>query len=365
MQLSDFDFTLPSDLIALRPVVPRHSSRLLVVGEDSFEDCHFSDLSHYLCPKDVLVFNDTRVIPAQLTGTRLPRSPNDNPATITATLHRCLSEYHWRAFVKGSKKLKDGDIVNFTNSDSSTHILSCSVMGSPRDGEVEFSFTPADSIDFFESLSRVGSVPLPPYISSKRAGDTDDITDYQTIYARHDGAIAAPTAGLHFTPSIFSDLDSLGISRYFLTLHVGAGTFLPVKTPDISSHKMHSEFGTLSQSVADSLNSAKSEGGRIICVGTTCLRLLESAADTTGTLHSFNGETDIFITPGYRFKAVDGLITNFHLPCSTLFMLVCAFSGLPRMRDAYAHAISSGYRFYSYGDSSLLFRHDSNSSKIV
>ncbi len=339
MRVSDFDFDLPPENIALRPVVPRDSAKLLVVGADGMADRIVRDLPSCLRSGDVLVFNDTRVIPAQLFGTR-------GQAQVGVTLHKREDLWSWWAFVKNAKRLKTGDHVNF----------GAGLVGivGPRDEQGAILFRFEADVPLEVALERAGTMPLPPYIAGKRAADAQDQADYQTIYAREPGAVAAPTAGLHFTPDLFAALDAAGIARETLTLHVGAGTFLPVKAEDTADHKMHAEWGRIDPETAARLNAARARGGRIIAVGTTSLRLLESATGDDGIIRTFAGDTAIFITPGYRFKAVDGLMTNFHLPKSTLFMLVSALMGLDRMQAAYRHAIANGYRFYSYGDGSLL-----------
>lgn len=348
MRVDDFDFELPDRLIALRPAVPRDSSRLLVVNAEApgeLRDDRFCALQTYLKPGDTLVFNDTKVIPAHLEGKRLR---DGNIARFQATLHMRTAPDRWQAFVKGAKKLAAGDKVLFGDT------LKATVGDRAPTGDIAFSFNRSGA-DLDAALAQIGHIPLPPYIASKRADDEQDRQDYQTVYARQDGAVAAPTAGLHFTPSLIEQLRASGISTEFVTLHVGAGTFLPVKADDTADHVMHSEIGHIDADVAARLNVARQDGGRVVAVGTTSLRLLESAADQDGKIRPWSGETDIFITPGYRFRAVDALITNFHLPRSTLFMLVCAFAGTTAMKNAYDHATAAGYRFYSYGDSSLLF----------
>lgn len=355
MRVDEFDFDLPSENIALRPASPRDSARLLVVDGNSLSDHSVSNLADFLNEGDVLVFNDTKVIPAQLEGHRAPRSPEFPAAKVSATLHMRIDGSTWDAFIRPAKKIKVGDKLTFTNGDQA---LEADVAERGEAGEVRLAF-PLDAASLDKALFAVGHIPLPPYIASKRSEDKKDRQDYQTIYAREDGAVAAPTAGLHFTNSLFEHLDAKGVSKQFVTLHVGAGTFLPVKADDTDDHKMHFETGTIDADVAAALNEVRKRGKRIVAVGTTSLRLLESAANDDGTIMPFHGATDIFITPGYRFKAVDILMTNFHLPRSTLMMLVSAFSGLNIMRVAYQHAINTGYRFYSYGDSSLLFRQDS------
>lgn len=358
MDVSLFDFSLPEASIALRPVHPRDSARMLVVHPEGLVDHHVRDLPSLLRPGDVLVHNDTRVIPARLEGIRVR---GDAVARIEVMLHKRESANTWRAFARPGKRIKLGEHIRFgaenENYACELSSLDAEIIEKNEGGEVllQFCFS-GPALD--EAIARLGHIPLPPYIASKRADDADDLADYQTIYARHDGAVAAPTAGLHFTDDLVEKLTQSGIERRFVTLHVGAGTFLPVKAEDTRDHKMHAEIGIIDQQTADALNGIKAQGGRIIATGTTALRLLESAAREDGTIAPFAGETSIFITPGYRFKAVDILMTNFHLPRSTLFMLVSAFAGLDTMQAAYRHAIETGYRFYSYGDSSLLFLND-------
>ena len=340
MRVDLFDFELPPERIALRPARPRDAARMLVVeGERPFADRHVRDLPELLRAGDVLVFNDTRVIPAQLEGRR-------GDARIGATLHKRLDLRRWQAFIRNAKRLKPGDTVEFGRG--------VSALAEERHADGSFTLAFAGDEPVEALLERAGTMPLPPYIAGKRATDEADQADYQTMFAREEGAVAAPTAALHFTPELVAALDSAGIARETLTLHVGAGTFLPVKAEDTESHAMHAEWGRIDAATAERLNDARSAGGRLIAVGTTSLRLLESAAREDGTIAPFEGDTAIFITPGYRFKAVDGLMTNFHLPRSTLFMLVSALIGRERMLAAYAHAIAEEYRFYSYGDSSLL-----------
>ena len=339
MRVADFDFPLPRELIADHPAEPRDAARLLVVGE-SFSDRRFTDLPSLLRRGDLLVVNDTRVIPARLFGTR-------GAARIEATLHREENPSRWRAFVKGAKRLKAGDRIDFAADFAAT------VAAKHDEGDVSLDFDRGGA-ELRAALERHGAMPLPPYI--KRATtETRDRADYQTIFARQDGAVAAPTAGLHFTPAVLAALDRAGIGRATVTLHVGAGTFLPVKAEDTRDHKMHAESGTISAAAAAQINAARAAGGRIVAVGSTSLRLLESAVDDQGRIGPFAGETDLFITPGYRFRAVDLMLTNFHLPRSTLFMLVAAFAGLERMKAAYAHAVEARYRFFSYGDACLLY----------
>ena len=339
MRVSDFDFVLPPQNIALRPATPRESAKLLLVDKQ-FGDHTIADLPSLLKPTDVLVFNDTRVIPAALSGHRVGRL--GTTPKIEALLHMRLDGARWKAFVKPAKKLEQGDTVRFGE-------LAAIVEHKGEAGEVTLHF-PVANAELDAALVQWGRVPLPPYIESKRPQDAQDRTDYQTTYARHHGAVAAPTAGLHFTQDLMKRLQDIGIQQEYVTLHVGAGTFLPVKAEDTNDHKMHHEWGSVSAETSACLKAAKAEGRRIIAVGTTSLRLLEASG-----LEPFSGATDIFITPGYTFRAVDGLFTNFHLPKSTLFMLVSAFAGTDRMKAAYAHAIANHYRFYSYGDASLLW----------
>jgi S-adenosylmethionine:tRNA ribosyltransferase-isomerase len=357
MRVDHFDFHLPDDRIALRPAEPRDAARLLVVRPgEGFEDRRVYDLPELLRPGDVLVVNDTKVIPSRLYGIRVR---GDAAARVEIMLHKRDGADGWLAFARPAKKLNVGDRIRFGEDTESTACelvrLDAEVEAKGEGGEVRlrFSFS-GPYLD--EAIARLGELPLPPYIAGKRATDDRDRQDYQTVYAREEGAVAAPTAGLHFTDDLFRRLDERGIGRETVTLHVGAGTFLPVKAEDTTEHRMHAEWGSISERTARALNEARARGGRIVAVGTTSLRLLESAAREDGTIAPFSGDTAIFITPGYRFRAVDVLVTNFHLPRSTLFMLVSAFSGLDTMREAYRHAIAGGYRFYSYGDGSLLFR---------
>lgn len=362
MRLSDFDFDLPENHIALRPAEPRDAARLLVVrpGEE-LADHIVRELPDFLRPGDALVFNDTRVIPARLSGLREGRTTggaDGTPVAVEATLHRRVSPSRWSAFMRPGKRLKVGDRVAFGSQEDRAcegDRLDATVAEKHEGGEVVLAFD-ISGPDLDIGIAKHGDMPLPPYIAAKRGEDERDRADYQTVYAREDGSVAAPTAGLHFTPDLLERLKEKGVSLHFVTLHVGAGTFLPVKTDDVSEHKMHAEFGEVSAQVADALNAVHAAGGRIICVGTTSLRLLESATGEDGIVRPFADETAIFITPGYRFRAADVLMTNFHLPRSTLFMLVSAFAGQATMRAAYEHAISTGYRFYSYGDGSLLFK---------
>jgi S-adenosylmethionine:tRNA ribosyltransferase-isomerase len=375
MRTDLFDFELPEERIALHPVAPRDSARMLVLpkaGEESFpsprsrgegqpliatsgefEDRIVSDLPDLLRPGDALVFNDTRVIPAALEG---ERRRGDLKANVALLLIERLGPDRWRTLARPAKRLHVGDRLHFGHDGDMCMLgaLDATVAARGDGGEIEVAFD-LSGPDLDAAIAAVGQMPLPPYIAGKRGVEAADRTDYQTVYAAHDGAVAAPTAGLHFTPELFAALDARGIERHFVTLHVGAGTFLPVKVDDTSEHKMHAEWGEVSAHTVAALNAVRARGGRIVAVGTTSLRLLETAA-RSGELQPFTGATDIFITPGYQFRAVDVLMTNFHLPRSTLFMLVSAFAGLERMQAAYAHAIREGYRFYSYGDSSLLFR---------
>jgi S-adenosylmethionine:tRNA ribosyltransferase-isomerase len=341
MRVDLFDFELPSERIALRPARPRDSARLLLVEGKDISDQEMLELPDLLRPGDVLVFNDTKVIPAQLEGHR-------GDASIGATLHKREGPREWQAFLRNAKRARVGDAIDFGQD------VHASVVEKGEDGSALLHFHGEEAVEVL--LERAGKMPLPPYIASKRPTDEQDRADYQTMFALEEGAVAAPTAALHFTPRLLGALDARGIRRETLTLHVGAGTFLPVKSDDTSGHKMHAEWGRIDAATADRLNEARASGGRLIAVGTTSLRLLESAAGEDGVIRPFEGDTAIFITPGYRFKAIDGLVTNFHLPRSTLFMLVSALMGLDVMKAAYAHAIRAGYRFYSYGDSSLLLR---------
>jgi S-adenosylmethionine:tRNA ribosyltransferase-isomerase len=339
MRVDQFDFDLPAERIALRPARPRDSARLLVVREREVSDRQVLDLPELLQPGDVLVFNDTKVIPAQLEGRR-------GEASIGATLHKREGPREWWAFLRNAKRARAGDTIDFGER------VTASVVEKPDNGSALLHFHGEEPVELL--LERAGRMPLPPYIALRREVDERDRQDYQTMFAREEGAVASPTAALHFTERLLDALAARGIGRETLTLHVGAGTFLPVRSEKIEDHKMHAEWGRIDASTADRLNSARSSGGRLIAVGTTSLRLLESAAGEDGAIRPFEGDTAIFITPGYRFKAIDGLVTNFHLPKSTLFMLVSALMGLDVMKSAYAHAIDQGYRFYSYGDASLL-----------
>ena len=374
MLTSDFDFDLPDDCIALRPAEPRDSARLLVVKDGALDDRVIRDLPDFLQPGDALVFNDTRVIPARLSGVRQRIGPEGETLTVEveATLHHRDAPDVWSAFMKPGKRLKAGDRVHFGALSRSLHEggsaaradfacelgrLDATVEAKDEDGLITLRFDlTGPALD--DAIRDVGVMPLPPYIAAKRPEDDRDLKDYQTVFAAYDGSVAAPTAGLHFTPALLEAIRARGVTTHAVTLHVGAGTFLPVKADDTADHKMHSEWGEVSAETAAALNAVRAAGGRIVCVGTTSLRLLESATTEDGVVQPFHGDTAIFITPGYRFRACDVLMTNFHLPKSTLFMLVSAFAGLETMRAAYAHAIDTGYRFYSYGDGSLLFRND-------
>jgi S-adenosylmethionine:tRNA ribosyltransferase-isomerase len=340
MRVDLFDFDLPPERIALRPVAPRDAARMLCVSRDrSLDDRHVRDLPLLLRKGDCLIFNDTRVIPAQLEGRR-------GDARIGATLHKRIDLRRWQAFIRNAKRLRVGEQVDFGSG------VTAIAEARHEDGSFTLSFEGEEPIEVL--LERAGTIPLPPYIAGKRPTDSRDRSDYQTMFAEKDGAVAAPTASLHFTHELIAAIAAAGVETATLTLHVGAGTFLPVKADDTADHKMHSEWGQIDAAAAKRLNAVKAAGGRLIAVGTTSLRLIESAADDEGTIRPFEGDTDIFITPGYRFKAIDGLMTNFHLPKSTLFMLVSALMGREVMQAAYAHAVAEEYRFYSYGDSSLL-----------
>jgi S-adenosylmethionine:tRNA ribosyltransferase-isomerase len=339
MNVDLFDFALPPERIALRPASPRDAARLLVLAGGETRDRTVRDLPNELRAGDLLVFNDTRVIPAQLDGVR-------GEAKVGATLHLREGPRRWRAFVRNGRRLREGDAIDFGQGVAAT----ASDRGD--DGSWALEFAGDEPVELL--LERAGRMPLPPYIAARRAADARDQADYQTMFAAEPGAVAAPTAALHFTPDLMASLAAAGVAHETLTLHVGAGTFLPVKASDTAEHRMHAEWGRLDQAAADRLNAVRAAGGRVIAVGTTSLRLIESATDDTGTIRPFEGNTAIFITPGYRFRGMDGLVTNFHLPRSTLFMLVSALMGLDRMQAAYAHAIAQGYRFYSYGDASLL-----------
>ncbi|WP_127752643.1 tRNA preQ1(34) S-adenosylmethionine ribosyltransferase-isomerase QueA [Devosia sp. 1566] len=351
MRVSDFDFELPESSIALHPAEPRDSARLLVVDpQHGLSDRHIPDLLNLLHPGDVLVVNDTRVLPAELRGTRIR---GDNRASVSFNLHKRDDASTWRAFARPAKRLALGDQLELGN--GQTEPLRATVAGKGDGGEIILRFA-LSGAQLDEAIKSHGAMPLPPYIGAKRALEERDKTDYQTVYAAEDGAVAAPTAGLHFTQDLLDRLEAKGVTIERVTLHVGAGTFLPMKAEDTEDHVMHAEWGEIDAPTVERILAAKRAGGRVVAVGTTSLRLLESAARPTGTLAPFVGDTDIFITPGFQFRCVDLLMTNFHLPKSTLFMLVSAFSGLDTMQAAYRHAIDTGYRFYSYGDSSLLLR---------
>jgi S-adenosylmethionine:tRNA ribosyltransferase-isomerase len=355
VRVDDFDFNLPEDLIALRPASPRDASWLLVVDPQApprFADRMIADLPELLSPGDALVFNDTRVIPAELRGTR---KRDGAVAHISVTLIERLDGERWQALARPAKRLKQGDSIVFGDGGNACLVatLNATVEARGEEGEVVLNFELSGAA-LDHAIATLGAMPLPPYIASRRAADERDRTDYQTMFATNEGAVAAPTAGLHFTPQLMEALAARGISRHFVTLHVGAGTFLPVRSADTKDHVMHAEQGSISAETATALNAVKSRGGRIVAVGTTSLRILESATNEDGRLQPFSGATRIFITPGYRFRFVDRLLTNFHLPRSTLFMLVSAFTGPDTMKAAYAHAIEQRYRFYSYGDACLL-----------
>jgi S-adenosylmethionine:tRNA ribosyltransferase-isomerase len=357
MRTDLFDFNLPTDRIALRPSNPRDAARLLAVrpgqaGE--LEDSKIADLPDLLRPGDCMVVNDSKVIAARLTGRRIGRGATE-PA-IEATLHKRIDGSHWRAFILGAKKVQVGDTLRFGTEGRVCFLGELDAQVSQKDegGEVTLSFSFHGPV-LDQAIAERGAMPLPPYIASRREPDEQDRADYQTVFATPEGSVAAPTAGLHFTENLLARLKARGVALHKVTLHVGAGTFLPVKSEDTEGHKMHAEFGSVSAETADSLNAARAQGGRIVAVGSSALRLLETAAGADGKLRAFAGDTAIFITPGYKFRAIDLMLTNFHLPRSTLFMLVSAFSGLETMQRAYAHAIASGYRFYSYGDACLLY----------
>ncbi|ESQ78818.1 tRNA preQ1(34) S-adenosylmethionine ribosyltransferase-isomerase QueA [Asticcacaulis sp. YBE204] len=342
MKVSDFDFHLPEDRIALRPMAPREAARLLEVA-DTLNDRHVADLPSLLRAGDLLILNNTKVLPTQLKGTR---DRGGQTASFEATLIKSLDGQSWQAFLKPGKRIREGDRVAFGD-------LTADILSKNEDGVYVLRFTQSPS-EVINGLHRLGGMPLPPYIRSKRAEDAQDLTDYQTVFARDEGSVAAPTAGLHFTPELLETIRAKGVLTEEITLHVGAGTFLPVKVEDTDEHKMHAEFGIITADSAARINAVRQAGGRLICVGTTALRLLESACDDQGVIHPFAAETSIFITPGVRVNSADVLLTNFHLPKSTLFMLVCAFAGTERMKSAYDHAIETGYRFFSYGDACLL-----------
>ncbi len=342
LDIADFDFALPPDRIAQHPARPRDAARLLHVASDGLADRIVRELPELLRPGDVLVANDTRVIPAQLVARR-------GGARIGITLDRPLGDGTWHALARNARRLRAGDALRFDGGGD----LTATVMQRDPDGGVGLAFN-QEGAPFAAALRAAGALALPPYIARPNGPLPEDAADYQTVFARHEGAVAAPTAGLHFTPSLLAALEARGIRRVTLTLHVGAGTFLPVRGDDIAQHRIHSERGEISPVAAAAINEARAAGGRVVAVGTTSVRLLETAADEAGLIRPFAGDTALFILPGYRFRAVDVLLTNFHLPRSTLFMLVCAFAGTARMRAAYAHAVAAGYQFYSYGDACLL-----------
>ena len=346
MNLSDFDFDLPNELIALRPAVPRTASRMLVAKEGQISDCHFGDITKFLRPGDRLVLNDTKVIPARLAGQRVRHGDmGETLANIGVNLLSMDAQGHWLALAKPAKRVNVGEIIRFGD-----ELWATVLEKSPQGLRLEFNVV---GDEFDRALQAVGEMPLPPYIAAQRAADARDVDDYQTVFAKTTGAVAAPTASLHFDDALLHKLDAMGVTQTKVTLHVGAGTFLPVKVDDISDHVMHSEWGQVSTAAADEIKQTRMDGGRIIPVGTTALRLIETAA-RGGEIEPFVGDTDIFITPGFKFNATDGLITNFHLPKSTLLMLVSALMGMNEMQDIYAHAIENKYRFFSYGDASLL-----------
>lgn len=338
MKVELFDFDLPDDRIAHYPAEPRDSAKLLHVQGDALQDRVVRELPELLNAGDVLVFNNSKVIPARLFGLR-------GEMKVELLLHQRKPDGTWTAFARPTKRLRVGETIHVADG------LQCEVMAKQEDGQIRVRFT-AEDAQLFDLLKAHGHMPLPPYI--RRADEAEDQENYQTIYAKHEGSVAAPTAGLHFTPALLEALKAKGVQTAEVTLHVGAGTFQPVKVDDTDAHQMHSETAEISTEVAQQINAARAAGGKVVCVGTTSLRILESVAAEDGTLSAFTGETDIFITPGYRFKVVDRLMTNFHLPKSTLFMLVSAFAGLETMKAAYQHAMDNGYRFYSYGDTSLL-----------
>jgi S-adenosylmethionine:tRNA ribosyltransferase-isomerase len=358
MRTDLFDFDLPEDRIALRPASPRDAARLLVVrpgAANLFEDRTLRDLPALLRAGDAIVVNDTKVIPASLSGRRVGRG--DQEPAIAATLTKRLDGSRWTALARPGKRLAVGDVVRFGAEGRVCFLeqLDATVEAKGEGGEVTLAFAFHGAV-LDQALAERGDMPLPPYIAGRREVDARDRSDYQTMFAREEGSVAAPTAGLHFTDGMVESLRARGVSLHRVTLHVGPGTFLPVKADDTAAHRMHAEWGSVSAETADALNDVRRSGGRIVAAGSTSLRLIESAAADDGTLSPFSGDTALFITPGYRFRAVDVMLTNFHLPRSTLFMLVSAFSGLEVMRKAYAHAIETGYRFYSYGDACLLFR---------
>ncbi|MGA0562984.1 tRNA preQ1(34) S-adenosylmethionine ribosyltransferase-isomerase QueA [Ancylobacter sp. VNQ12] len=355
MRVDLFDFELPPERIALRPVVPRDAARLLVVRPGTareLTDAHVRDLPELLAPGDALVVNDTRVVPARLDGIRRRSSSQGAGVQVEAMLHKRIGPDSWLALARPGKRLAPGDTIEFAPPQGAQRLVAV-LEDKGEGGEVTLRFAlSGPALD--AAIAAIGHIPLPPYIAAKRADDAQDRADYQTIFASHEGSVAAPTAGLHFTPELISRLEARGVETHRVTLHVGAGTFLPVKGDDTSGHRMHAEWGEVSAQTANALNAVKARGGRVVTVGTTATRLIESAASEDGTLATWRGETDIFITPGYRFRFIDGMLTNFHLPRSTLVMLVAAFIGHEAQKRAYAHAVATGYRFYSYGDACLL-----------
>lgn len=351
MNLSDFDYILPPELIALRPAKPRDSSRLLLVNSNgALSDKQFTDLPNLLKRGDVLVVNDSKTIPAALVGFRPPRDEKSPQINIQVNLHKKITQNEWHAFIKPAKRVLKGDLLHFSN------VFNAIIKEKYEGGEVSLVFNKTGD-DLVSALEEVGKMPIPPYIGQKRSVDDLDNIDYQTVYGENHGSVATPTAGLHFTKNLLKKLDDMGVETHFVTLHVGAGTFLPVKTDNILDHKMHSEYFELDAKTASAINEAKAQNRRIICVGTTSLRVLESAADENGLLHEYFGETDIFLYPGKSIKIPDGLISNFHLPKSTLLMLMSAFVGEEIVKSAYRHAIEAKYRFFSYGDAGLWWRH--------
>ncbi len=355
MRVDLFDFELPPERIALRPVSPRDAARMLVVragDAPELTDAHVFDLPGLLQPGDALVVNDTRVVPARLDGLRRRASSQGEGVRVEAMLHKRIAPDAWLALARPGKRLAVGDTIEFASADAA-RTLAVTVEGKGEGGEVTLRF-PLAGADLDAAIATIGHIPLPPYIAAKRPDDEQDRADYQTMFAAYEGSVAAPTAGLHFTPELLRRLEERGVETHRVTLHVGAGTFLPVKADDTIDHRMHAEWGEVSATTAEALNAVKARGGRVVTVGTTATRLIESAASDDGRLKAWRGETDIFITPGYRFRFVDGMLTNFHLPRSTLVMLVAAFIGHESQKRAYAHAIANGYRFYSYGDACLL-----------
>ncbi|MCS0503544.1 tRNA preQ1(34) S-adenosylmethionine ribosyltransferase-isomerase QueA [Ancylobacter mangrovi] len=355
MHVNLFDFELPPERIALRPVSPRDAARMLVIrpgAEPELTDAHVRDLPEVLAPGDALVVNDTRVVPARLDGIRRRTSSQGEGVHVEAMLHKRITADTWLVLARPGKRLAPGDVIEFSAPAGVRH-LSATLEAKGEGGEVTLRFG-LGGAELDAAIAAIGHIPLPPYIATRRPDDAQDRSDYQTMFAAHEGSVAAPTAGLHFTPELIARLEARGIATHRLTLHVGAGTFLPVKVEDTVDHRMHAEWGEVSAETAAALNAVKARGGRVVTIGTTATRLIESAATPEGDLQAWRGETDIFITPGYRFRYIDGMLTNFHLPRSTLVMLVAAFIGHEPQKRAYAHAIRAGYRFYSYGDACLL-----------